>query len=120
LLAICHDQPDDPEGFYYTVYFVNPSPHPIENLRYSASGFTSMDDEFVQTNTSTKDFGTVQPLSAIPIETDSEYGFEYINTYHFTMEMDGQMKRLVFSSPKYLRDLEEVNVPVLNKLGMIL
>ena len=79
-----------------------------------------MDDEFVQTNTSTKDFGTVQPLSAIPIETDSEYGFEYINTYHFTMEMDGQMKRLVFSSPKYLRDLEEVNVPVLNKLGMIL
>jgi hypothetical protein len=120
LLAICRDCPDDPEGFYYTVYFINQSPHSIHNLYYSASGFTSMDDEFVQTSTHHKLFGTVPPMSAITIENDSEYGFEYINNYHFSMEINGQSQRLIFSSPKYLRDLEEVNVPILNKLGMIL
>lgn len=120
-LAICKDRPDDPEGFVYTVYFVNDSASEISTLFYETVAFTTMDDEFVQTNTYKKDLGNVLPKSAIEIEQDDEESFEFSINFKFTLRAGAFRKDMTFSIPKYMRGLNETgHIPVLNKPGRVI
>lgn len=47
-IAVCKDRPDDPDGFWYTVYFINNTVHNIEVLSYETGGFVTIDDELVR------------------------------------------------------------------------
>src|SRR3954449_8091947 len=102
-LAVCKDRPNDPDGLWYTVYFVNNSNHYIENLNYETGGFVTLDDDLVQTSTIKKELGKVPARTAVEIETDEEGSFDFVIYFTFNCKMEnGNSERKSFTIGKYL------------------
>ncbi|MEQ6378243.1 hypothetical protein RZN22_18580 [Bacillaceae bacterium S4-13-58] len=102
-LAVCKDRPSDPNGFFYTVYFVNNTNQEIENVTYETGGFATFDDELVQTSIHKKDLGKVSPYSAVEIETDDEGSFDFSIHFDFQLKLNnGEIETQHFQIGKYL------------------
>lgn len=119
-LAVCKDQPNDPDGFFYTVYFVNNTDQEIEQLSYATGGFATFDDEVVQTSIHEKSLGKVPAFSAVKVEEDDEGAFDFTIQFDFALKLaNGETEQKQFHIGKYLRGgrkpLEPL--PVLNKPG---
>lgn len=103
-LAVCKDRPNDPNGFWYTVYFVNNSDQNIEQLSYETGGFATLDEDLVQTSTVKKELGKVPAYTAIEVETDDEGAFDFVLHYTFDCSMqNGNFENKSFTIGKYLR-----------------
>ncbi|WP_061808751.1 hypothetical protein [Rossellomorea vietnamensis] len=119
-LAVCKDRPNDPERFYYTVYFVNNSSEEIKELSYETGGFATFDDELVQTSTHRQVLGALPAFSAMEVETDDEGAFDFDLNFNFKLEfLNGKCESCSFSIGKYLRGGEEPfePLPVLGQMG---
>jgi hypothetical protein len=119
-LAVCKDRPNDPDGFYYTVYFVNNSSEEIKELSYETGGFASFDDDLVQTSIHRQVLGALPAFSAMEIETDDEGAFDFELNFNFKLEfLNGKCENCSFSIGKYLRGGEKPfePLPVLNQMG---
>lgn len=119
-LAVCKDRPDDPDGFIYTVYFVNNTDEVIKNLNYLTGGFATIDDEIVQTSLFEKELGKVEPFSFVEIETDDEGSFDFVINFEFKIELQNDIvKNKNFTIGKYLRGGKKPfePLPILNKYG---
>ncbi|ESU31943.1 hypothetical protein G3A_14100 [Bacillus sp. 17376] len=119
-LAVCKDRPNDPDGFFYTVYFVNNTEQEIENLSYATGGFATFDDEVVQTSIHEKSLGKVQPYSAVKVEEDDEGAFDFTIQFDFELKLhDGETEKKNFMIGKYLSGGTKPFelLPVLSKYG---
>jgi hypothetical protein len=119
-LAVCKDLPHDPNGFYYTVYFVNNSNQEIESLRSESVGFVTYDDELIQTSTCKKELGKVPAHSFVEIETDDEGAFDFVIQFDFHLTFSNEeTKKKSITIGKYLRGgIRPINpLPVLEKRG---
>ena len=98
-LAVCKDRLGDPEGFYYTVYFVNNSIETLSKFNFETSGFASMDEEL--------------------IEKDDEGSFDFTINFIFEMTINNKVSKKRFTIGKYLRGNIEstIPLPILDKLG---
>lgn len=121
-LAVCKDRPNDPDGFFYTVYFVNNTDQEIESLSYAKGGFATYDDEVVQTSVHEKSLGKVKPYSAVKVEEDDEGAFDFTIQFDFDMKLaNGETEQKQFHIGKYLsggRKPFEL-MPVINKYGYV-
>lgn len=121
-LAVCKDRPNDPNGFIYTVYFVNNSEQEIENLSYTTGGFATYDDELVQTSVHEKSLGAVRAYSAVKVEEDDEGAFDFTIQFDFDVKLaNGDTERKQFQIGKYLRGGRKPFelLPVINKFGYV-
>jgi hypothetical protein len=121
-LAVCKDRPNDPDGFIYTVYFVNNTNQEIENLSYATGGFATFDDEVVQTSSHEKSLGTVEPFSAVKVEEDDEGAFDFTIQFDFQLKLpNGEKVDKHFQIGKYLRGgTKPIELlPVLDKYGYV-
>ena len=118
-IAICKDRPQDPDGFIYTVYFVNNSSAEISNLEYETYGYCTMDDELVTTNTHRAVLGPLAPFSAVEIEQDDEGSFDFVIIFTFKMTINGTTSQKTVQIGKYLKNgVKPLSpIPVLNKYG---
>ncbi|MBU9714128.1 hypothetical protein [Evansella tamaricis] len=119
-LAVCRDRPEDPHGFWYTVYFVNNTEDYIERLSYETGGFATFDDEVVQTSIHKRDLGKVPAFSFVEVEKDDEGAFDFTIAFTFSLELEnGMRKSQDFMINKYLRGGTKPfeRMPVLNKFG---
>lgn len=118
-LAVCKDRLEDPEGFYYTVYFVNNSNEMIEKIKFETYGFASMDEELIETSHFRKELGNVAPFSAIEMEIDDEGSFDFTINFIFEMTINNKVNNKQFTIGKYLRGNIDTTspLPVLNKMG---
>jgi hypothetical protein len=121
-LAICKDRVNDPDGFYYTVYFVNNSKVDIAELSYETGGFMTDDDEIIQTSRHSEVLGKVPAESYIEIEQDDEGSFDFIIDFTFTIKTDSRhSQEKTFIINKYLRGAVKPSIPlpILNKYGYL-
>lgn len=121
-LAICKDRPLDPDGFYYTVYFVNNTNSDIEELTYSTGGFATFDDEIVQTSTYSGSLGKVPAGSYVEVETDDEGSFDFVINFTFNLKnKSGKSDAIHFTIGKYLRGAVKPlsPLPILKKPGYL-
>lgn len=119
-LAVCKDRPNDFQGFYFTVYFVNNTDEEITNLSYETGGFATFDDELVQTEIHKKNLGRVEPNSAVIVETDDEGAFDFVINFSFHLELgDGKKEEQDFTIGKYLSGGKKPldSLPVLDQFG---
>jgi len=118
-LAVCKDQPDTSDGFYYTVYLVNNSVATLSNLSYSTYGYCTMDDELVTTSTHKQSLGTLEPRSAIKIEEDDDESFDFIIIFTFDYTSNGCTEQRTFQIGKRLSGgVKPFEIlPVLGKFG---
>jgi hypothetical protein len=119
-LAVCKDHPNAPDGFCYTVYFVNNTANEIESLSYETYGFVTFDDEFIKTSTHQKELGKVSPFSSIEIEKDDEGSFDFVINFEFKLKLiDRETENLSFTIGKYMSGGKEVSepLPILEKVG---
>jgi hypothetical protein len=121
-LAICKDRPNDPDGFYYTVYFVNNTNDEIDELAYETGGFMTDDDEVIQTSRHTRVLGKVPAQSFIEIEQDDEGSFDLVIDFTFRLKQGSKEKDVTFILNKYLRGTVKPHnpLPVLNKYGYLI
>ncbi len=120
-LAICKDKPEDPDGFYYTVYLVNNSATTLTNVRMETYGYCTMDDELVTTSTYTENFGELAPFSALEIENDDDGTFDFVILFTFEYDLNGAAKKHTFQIDKYMKGgVKPLSpLPVLNKFGQM-
>lgn len=121
-LAVCKDRPNDPDGFFYTVYFVNNTEQKIENLSYTTGGFATYDEEIVQTSVHEKSLGAVGAFSAVKVEEDDEGAFDFTIQFDFELRLHGgETERKQFHIGKYLRGGTKPFelLPVLKKYGYV-
>lgn len=120
-LAICKDRPNDPDGFVYTMYFVNNTDALIDRIDLKTGGFSTVDDELVNLVPGEKEFTEIPAKSFIEIENDDEGSFEFIIWFRLQITTGGSVLDLAFDVPKYLRGLKKVNeIPLLNKGGYVI
>lgn len=122
-LAVSKDRPNDPDGFYYTVYFVNNSETEIEELSYETGGFMTDDDTIIQTSRHSKVLGKVPAKSFIEVEQDDEGSFDFVIDFTFTIKTDSSKStQKTFIINKYLRGaVKPLNpLPVLDKYGYLI
>jgi hypothetical protein len=122
-LAICKDRPNDPDGFYYTVYFVNHSTFDIEELSYETRGFMTDDDQVIQTSRYSKSLGKVPANSFIEVEQDDEGSFDFVIDFTFSIKLDSNKNlEKTFIVNKFLRGAVKPSnpLPVLNKYGYLI
>jgi hypothetical protein len=119
-LAVCKDRPNDPDGFFYTVYFVNNTEQEIENLSYATGGLATFDDEVVQTSIHEKSLGALGAFSAVKVEEDDEGAFDFTIQFDFELKLDGgETEKMKFMIGKYLSGGTKPFelLPVLSKYG---
>lgn len=122
-LAVCKDRPNDPDGFYYTVYFVNNTDKVIVELSYETSGFMMEDDDVIQTSAYKAALGKVPGKSYIELETDDEGSFDFVIDFTFSLkDGTGQVKDKTFILNKYLSGASKPldPLPILNKNGYLI
>jgi hypothetical protein len=122
-LAICKDRPSDPDGFYYTVYFVNNSDYDIEELSYETGGFATFDEELVQTSTFSRVIGKVPTKSFVEVETDDEGSFDFVIHFTFLLKHNSQrVENKSFTVGKYFSGAVKPlsPLPTLNKPGYLI
>ena len=119
-LALCHDREGEPEGFEWTLYFVNPGDAPIEALRIESRGRVMLDDELVQTSTSLKGWERVGPGEVVEVERDDDGEFDFAVTYLVSGRRRGETIQTQFYRRAGLRGHEERWVEALAKDGIVL
>jgi hypothetical protein len=121
-LAVCKDRQNDPDGFFYTVYFVNNTEQEIENLSYATGGFATFDDGVVQTSIHEKSLGKVPAFSAVKVEEDDEGAFDFTIQFDFALKLaNGETEQKQFHIGKYLRGgIKPFELlPVISKYGYV-
>ena|SRR5690625_3756278 len=120
-LCICKDRKNDPDGFCYTVFFVNQSKVEITNLQYETWGYMTDEGTLVETTHFNKYVGNVPANSFIAIENDDEDSFEF--TIHFLFDITfaaGNTQKITFTIDKYLKNgVKFSHIPILNKSGIV-
>ncbi|OLS33751.1 hypothetical protein [Bacillus sp. MRMR6] len=122
-LAICKDRPNDPDGFYYTVYFINNTNTDIDELTYETGGFMTDDDEIIQTSRHSRVLGKLPAKSFREIEQDDEGSFDFVIDFTFTIKRGiKKIENKTFILNKYLRGAVKPQspLPVINKYGYLI
>jgi hypothetical protein len=121
-LAVCKDRPNDPNRFFYTIYFVNVSDSEIEELHYETGAFLSDDDSLFQTSRHRRNLGKVPANGYVEVETDDEGAFDYEIDFSFKIQYSsGKKEKKIFTIGKYFRNANALErLPVLNKAGYMI
>lgn len=121
-LAICKDSPHDPDGFYYTVYYVNASDTVIENLTFESDAYVSDDDDLIQTSKNRRLLGKVPRKGYVKVEEDDEGSFDYTINFNFKITyLSRKTEHKSFTVSKYIQNGKEYScLPVINKPGYMI
>jgi hypothetical protein len=123
-LVICADRRTEkstPFERTNSVYLVNPTDDPLEEVRTSTGGhFTAGDDLLVAEETSAS-HATVDPRSFLCIETTSDDEFDELNCWwHVSFRVKGSRTVLQFGASKHLWNTRySDDVPVLHRPGRL-
>lgn len=120
-LAVCRDNMDNENQFYYTVYFVNNSNEDIKLLAYETWAYMTDGDDLIETNLFKESLGPLSAKEFIKIENDDEGSFDFVINFLFKITYaTGVVDKKLFRIDKYLSNgVENMSIPLLNIPGHI-
>jgi hypothetical protein len=102
VLAVCRDQPDDPNGFFWTTYLVNRIAGAIKSVHLWSGSFGAIDGEFAQTSIAEREFFDIAPGGCTRIEVDDEGVFDWTVFFDAEVTHASGTTRLLYRIPKFL------------------
>ncbi len=120
-LALCEDRPDDPEGFNWTLYFVNAGDEPIEDLVIKSFGLASDIDQLIETSWASKPLGTVSAGASVEVEQNDLGEFDFMVTFIVSGKLKGKTVGGTITRRKYIIARDQTQwIPELGKNGVII
>jgi len=119
-IALCKDRPSDPDGFVYTVYFVNNTDEAIDRLDIKTGAYATIDETLINLGPSKKTYEKLSPQTYLKIETIDEDAFDFVIWFQASLTKNVSYKILDFYIPKYLLNAKKTtHIPHLKKAGYV-
>jgi len=104
------------ESWKYEIYFVNDSDVEINNLTMYSGGFTTMDDDQVNTSVIKCEFNFIKPKGYVLIDILDDFDLEFVIYYNMEVLTAVGTEMLTFTIGKRIGFMGNL-IPILNRMG---
>lgn len=120
-LTVLDSRVYDPEGYRYSVCFVNQSNKTIQDIRYVASGVINPYGKTSSVSSEEREIGDLKPHHVVEIEQIQQNGFKESLQYDFYVNDENEEIHCRFSIPRNLQGtVHSINeLPVVQQWGHV-